>query len=181
MRQAKSMKEWLAAISLAVVIAVIAAAALFLAGPMLLQSKHVYARHVEVSASGWSPLQGMDFRDVDSIGSSSANPMLCIRYDSEAPRRLGLSFTSVLPDGSEKRDTLEIDLQDMYGESSGRNGYGISEILYAFPWMVNVADCRLLEVAPIADVKGILSVGLLIDNDVKKETHRPSGSKVSRI
>lgn len=175
------MKEWTAAITLAIVTAATAAGMLFLAGPMLLESRRDYARHHEVSQLGWNPAHSISFLNIDSIAKSGSIPALCIRYGAEAPGRLDLSVVSVLPDGSEKQDTMEIELRNVYGEPLGARGYGVSEILYPFMWNVNVADCRLMEISPLGEVEGIYSVGLLIDNDGNNENHIPSATKASEI
>lgn len=181
MKDSKSMKEWLGAVTLGIVIAASAAATLFLAGPMLLGSDKDYALHEDVSASGWSPFEGIDFLNVDSVGKLGNSPALCIRYGADAPGRLDLSLTSVLPDGSERRDTIGIDLRDRFGAPVGIHGYGVAERVCPFVWTMDVADCRLMEVAPLEKVKGIFSVGLLIRNDFNNENHRPSVMKESAI
>lgn len=169
------------AIGLAIVTAATAAGALFLAGPLLMQTGHDYARYADVESSGWMPAAAVDFRDMDSIARGDSRPRLSIRYSPEAPAELPLSLSSVLPDGSMLCDTLRIRLHDRYGYPEGKTGYGVNELIYPFGWPVPVADCRLLEIAPTREVKGICSVGLIIDNYEKNENHKPSAAKDTGI
>lgn len=181
MRNRGSKKEWLGAVWLAIVTAATAAGALFLAGPMFMKGSHDYARYADVEPTGWMPASAIDFRDLDSIAGRDSRPLLSIRYSHEAPGELSLSLSSVLPDGSMRCDTLHIRLHDRYGYPEGKAGYGVNELLYPFGWPVDVADCRLLEIAPMREVKGICSVGLIIDDNVKNENHKPSAAEDTRI
>lgn len=182
MRNNRKTGDWRAELALAFATAVTAAAALFLAGPLIIRSDDEYVRYADPDESGWSSYAALDFTDVDSIASRGSIPSLSIRYDSRAPEILHLSLTNVMPDGSEMTDTIEVRLRDDYGRPLGRGGYGVSELRVPFGWMADVGDCRMLEVAPVEkEVAGIQSVGLLIGPQDDNEYNMSSQRKTNAI
>lgn len=167
--------------ALALVTAATAAGALFLAGPLMLRQTRDYSRYYEVDADGWTPLDIVGFPEVDSIADSESRANLLLRYDADAPDSIGIAIMNVLPDGSMRCDTMDIPLRGKYGESKGRHGYGVDEIRFPFAWPVDVTECRTMEIAPVDVARGILSVGILIQHDLKNENHSSSKRKTTPI
>lgn len=151
-------------ITAAAVVAVIliAASLMFLVLPGFIQ-RPKYSIFQSVEPSMWYQEQRISFSPADSIRSwqTMDEALLCVRYADGSPESFRLVVDAVLPNGSERSDTLQVLLLNSYGRREQSNGRMLSEISIPIP-SAPLADSRLIEIFPVDSVVGICNIGLVI-------------------
>lgn len=123
-----------------------------------------YSDIYSINHAKWIPEESLDFFPADSLGGKSANyePAVYFRYDESCPKTLKLMILTVRPDGTQKRDSVNVALLDAYGKAEGKKGQVLSEQKIVIGWHGDPTLCRMIEIFPADTVTGIHEVGMTV-------------------
>lgn len=153
---------WIPKAEAALASALLFGAALFLGVPALLGNV-TPIELTGVDPLGWKPQSLLELCPADSLPSvlRRGGASLYLRYDASAPATFAMVMNSVIKDGSERRDTVQVSLADAYGRPAGNHGHVMSETTVPLTINVKAGECRLVELYPAAMVRGIHAVGVM--------------------